>query len=115
MRLAALAGCVAALPLAAAAQPGEGPSSARQAELVRIVRQDCGSCHGMRLTGGLGPALTREALAERPVESIEATIQHGRPGTPMPPWRTMLSAADMRWIARQLADGFPSESQREAP
>ena len=33
----------------------------RQLQLVRIVRQDCGSCHGMRLTGGLGPALTREA------------------------------------------------------
>lgn len=114
MRLAALAGCVVALPIAAAAQPGEGPSRARQAELVRVVRQDCGSCHGMRLTGGLGPALTREALAEMPVEAIEATIFHGRPGTPMPPWRALLSAGDARWIAQQLAVGFPSEPQREA-
>ena len=56
----------------------------RAAELVRIVRQDCGSCHGMRLTGGLGPALTREALAEKHVPALAATIIHGRPGTPMP-------------------------------
>ena len=50
--------------LRAGARPG--PGAERAAELVRIVRQDCGSCHGMRLTGGLGPALTREALADKP-------------------------------------------------
>jgi cytochrome c55X len=27
----------------------------RQRELIRMVRQDCGSCHGLQLTGGLGP------------------------------------------------------------
>jgi len=115
MRLPASIALASALPLAALAQAGGAvPSPGRQAELVRIVRQDCGSCHGMRLTGGLGPALTREALAERPLEAIEATIVHGRPGTPMPPWRTMLGAADMRWIAAQLAAGFPEEPGRGA-
>jgi cytochrome c55X len=84
---------------------------ARQQELVRMVRQDCGSCHGMRLTGGLGPALTREALADRPVASMAATIFHGRPGTPMPPWRAMLSEAEAAWIAAQLAQGFPEEKR----
>jgi hypothetical protein len=29
----------------------------RQKELIHLVRQDCGSCHGMTLQGGLGPAL----------------------------------------------------------
>jgi len=114
MRRAAAIGLAFALPLAAQAQASEAvvPSSSRQAELVRMVRQDCGSCHGMRLTGGLGPALTRDALSELPVESIEATITHGRPGTPMPPWRAMLSQGDARWIAQQLALGFPEEPQR---
>ena len=42
------------------------------ADVVRIVRQDCGSCHGMRLTGGLGPPLTAQALADRPLEAIVA-------------------------------------------
>ncbi len=96
------------LAQAAAAQ---GMPAARQAELVRLVRQDCGSCHGMRLTGGLGPALTREALADKPPASMAATIFHGRPGTPMPGWRAMLSEPEAHWIAEQLAAGFPEESR----
>ncbi|MBC7216019.1 MAG: cytochrome c [Burkholderiaceae bacterium] len=85
------------------------PDAARSRELVRMVRQDCGSCHGMRLTGGLGPALTREAMAERPLDSLVAVIVHGRPGTPMPPWQAMLSEPEARWIALQLQQGFPEE------
>lgn len=92
---------------AAAAQP----DISRQQQLVRLVRQDCGSCHGMKLTGGLGPALTREALADRTADTLAATIFHGRPGTPMPPWRGMLSADDARWIAERLLAGFPQEAK----
>ncbi|MGZ5184370.1 MAG: c-type cytochrome [Caldimonas sp.] len=87
----------------------QGVTAARAAELVRIVRQDCGSCHGMRLSGGLGPALTREALADKPLAALAATIFHGRPGTPMPGWRGLLSEADALWIAERLAGGFPEE------
>lgn len=92
--------------LGAAAQ---GIDEARQQQLIRMVRQDCGACHGMRLTGGLGPALTPDALADRPLDAMAATVVHGRPGTPMPPWRAMLSDADVRWIVEQLARGFPQE------
>ena len=103
--------CLATL----AAPAGAQPDVARQQVLVRIVRQDCGSCHGMRLTGGLGPALTREALADRPIEAMTATIVHGRPGTPMPPWRAFLSEDEARWIAEQLAAGFPEEPRKARP
>lgn len=89
------------------------PDAARQRELVRMVRQDCGSCHGLNLTGGLGPALTREALADKPVDSMAATIYGGRPGTPMAPWKAMLSEADALWIAQQLMAGFP-EPQKDS-
>ncbi len=96
--------------LAAVALPGSAaPDAPRQRELVRMVRQDCGSCHGMALTGGLGPALTRAALANTPLDSLEAVIEHGRPGTPMPPWRSMLSADEAHWIAERLLAGFPKE------
>ncbi|HSW26295.1 MAG TPA: cytochrome c [Burkholderiaceae bacterium] len=94
------------LPVALAAG-AQGVSEGRQQSLIRLVRQDCGACHGLRLTGGLGPALTREALTDKPLDAMVATIVHGRPGTPMPPWHTMLDEADARWIAEQLAQGFP--------
>ena len=99
-----LSACAAAL--AQSLPPG------RSAELVRIVRQDCGSCHGMRLTGGLGPALTSDALAGKPPAALAATIIHGRFGTPMPGWRGVLSDADADWIAAQLVRGFPDEGSR---
>lgn len=81
----------------------------REAQLIRMVRQDCGSCHGIQLTGGLGPALTHKLMAEIPLDSLVATIYNGRPGTPMPGWKTMISEADATWIAQQLQAGFPLE------
>lgn len=86
------------------------PAPVRQADLVRLVRQDCGSCHGIRLTGGLGPALTPEALRGMPIDSLVAVIYNGRPGTPMPGWKSFLSEAEAHWIAQQLQAGFPQEA-----
>jgi len=96
------------LPAAALA----APPLARQAELLRTLRQDCGSCHGMRLTGGLGPALTAQALQERPLESLVATIYQGRPGTPMPPWRGLITENEVRWLAERLQAGVPPEDKQ---
>lgn len=81
--------------------------AARQKELVRLVRQDCGSCHGMTLQGGLGPALLPESLHEKPAGSLVATIYYGRPGTPMPPWHQFMSEAEAEWIVQKLMSGFP--------
>jgi cytochrome c55X len=106
--------CAATSLVLVAACSTSSPSPSRFADshelhLVRMVRQDCGSCHGMRLTGGLGPPLTPAALANVPLDSVIATIYHGRPGTPMPGWKNMISEADARWIAEQLLNGFPTE------
>lgn len=109
--LVVVCGHVAAAEAASMDNP---PAPARQQQLVRMVRQDCGSCHGMRLTGGLGPALTREALADRPQASVAATIFHGRPGTPMPPWRAMLNEREADWIAQRLLAGFPEDLTQAA-
>lgn len=85
------------------------PEPARARELIHIVRQDCGSCHGLTLKGGLGPALTAEALADKPVDGLVATIIGGRPGTPMPPFQTILSEAEAEWIVDRLMRGFPPD------
>lgn len=85
------------------------PAGARKAELVRLVRQDCGSCHGMTLKGGLGPPLTPDSLKEKPLDSLVATVMMGRPGTPMPPWDRFLNEDEARWIVRELQRGFPAE------
>jgi len=83
------------------------PLTARQRELVRMVRQDCGSCHGMTLQGGLGPALLPAELKDKPVEGLAATIYYGRPGTAMPPWQRFLNEAEAHWIAERLMTEFP--------
>ena len=102
---AVLALLTAGLPSAAGA--GEAPDAQRQRELLRLVRQDCGACHGMRLSGGLGPALEATRLREWPLASLVATILRGRAGTPMPGWAPLISDDDALWIARQLQDGLP--------
>ncbi len=111
--LALMAG--SALAQGAGNAPAAPPTPERQQALVRMVRQDCGSCHGLHLTGGLGPALTPEALADKPLDSMVATIYGGRPGTPMAPWKAMLSEADALWIAQQLFAGFPAPAKEPRP
>lgn len=84
-----------------------GFSMERQAELVRLVRNDCGACHGMKLTGGLGPALLPANLQGKPLEVLRETVLQGRIGTPMPPWSSFLSEHEAGWIVEQLMKGFP--------
>lgn len=91
------------------AKPGVSPDTARRAELVTLVRQDCGSCHGMTLKGGLGPALLPENLKDKPVDYLKSVILHGRPDTAMPPWQRFLSDAEAAWIVFNLQKGFPGE------
>jgi cytochrome c55X len=83
------------------------PAPARQQELVHLVRQDCGSCHGMTLQGGLGPPLLPASLRDKPAEGLAATIYYGRPGTPMPPWKQFLTEPEALWIVDQLMSEFP--------
>ncbi|MFV9614899.1 MAG: c-type cytochrome [Gammaproteobacteria bacterium] len=78
---------------------------ARQNELLYFIKHDCGSCHGMTLKGGLGPALLPETLAAKPKDYLVATIMEGRQNTAMPPWKTMLSQDDAVWITEQLQNG----------
>jgi cytochrome c55X len=78
------------------------PLPSRQAELEHMLRHDCGSCHGMTLKGGLGPALTPDALRNKPRAYIQQSIRYGHPGTPMPPWEGLLSLEDIDYLVDLL-------------
>ena len=88
--------------LLAAPAPASDLPPERIAELERLVRQDCGSCHGMTLKGGLGSDLRAESLAGAAPESLAAIILDGVPGTAMPPWRPLLTEGEALWIAEYL-------------
>lgn len=101
MALAAIVAATVHSP--ATAQPGAD----RQSELVRLVRQDCGSCHGLKLAGGLGPALLPATLADKPFDSLVATVLNGRPGSAMPGWSRFMNENEAEWVVRALIEGFP--------
>lgn len=82
------------------------PSDARQRELIYRLRQDCGSCHGMTLKGGLGPPLLPAALAGRSEAALAGVIVDGIAGTPMPPWGFEIGPGEARWLARRLRQGL---------
>lgn len=96
-----LALLVTLLPAAATSEP----SAERQQELIYRLRQDCGSCHGMTLKGGLGPSLLPARMSERDEAHLVDIIRDGIPGTPMPPWDFEISEEEARWLARQLREG----------
>ena len=77
----------------------------QQKRLMHLLVQDCGSCHGLRMTGGLGPALTPQALEGKPRENLVALIMMGMPGTAMPPWKPSLSEAEAGWMLDRLFEG----------
>ncbi|WP_269646184.1 c-type cytochrome [Thioalkalivibrio thiocyanodenitrificans] len=98
-----LLGALLSLPAVSPAEPQL--SEPRKAELRHLLKQDCGSCHGLTMRGGLGPPITPQALAERDRETMVATVLYGRPGTPMPPWSTILTEDEARWLVDLLYEG----------
>ena len=106
MNLRSLLSLLLAFPaFAALAQPAGELDAARARALVHMVRQDCGSCHGLTMKGGLGKPLTPEALAGVDQQTIASIILDGVPGTAMPPWRPLLAESEALWIANYLKGG----------
>ena len=93
------------LLVAAGVQAGDEIPQPRQRELANLLTQDCGSCHGLQMKGGLGPALLPENLSGKSADYLAAVILAGRSGSAMPPWDAILSPAEARWIAERLLQG----------
>lgn len=94
-----------ALVLVAGNARAEGVAPERGRALLHLLKQDCGSCHGLTLKGGLGPPLLPETLAGKDADALAAVILDGAPGTAMPPWRPFLSPEEARWLVDRLREG----------
>lgn len=88
-----------------AAYASQALTDARKAVLIDLLEQDCGSCHGLTMKGGLGPPLTPEVLRDRSVEDLAETIAEGRSDLAMPPWKYLLTPNEIRWLAERLKQG----------
>ena len=112
LSIVAVTFALSALSLTLSAQSSQASISLeRQQTLRHLVKQDCGSCHGMTLKGGLGPALTKEALKDKPLLLLQNTIIHGRPGTAMPPWKSIINEQEALWLSEQLLQGMNHEKK----
>lgn len=85
----------------------DGLEEERRTELNHLLRHDCGSCHGLRLEGGLGPPLTPVRMRKRTPEYLRTAIREGIPGTAMPPWGPLLSDQDIDYLADALRGETP--------
>ncbi len=81
-------------------------STPRQTELAVLLKQDCGSCHGLTRRGGLGSPLLPASIAHITDDALIEIILDGVPGTPMPPWRPFLSPGEAAWMVRNLRKGI---------
>lgn len=93
------------LPVAALADGS--PSAEREQELETLLYQDCGSCHGMTLRGGLGPALPASRMNAYSRDGLAALILNGVGGTAMPGWAGLLTEEEARWLADHLQNDNP--------
>lgn len=89
------------------AAPADEPSAARRDQLIYRLRQDCGSCHGLTMKGGLGPPLLPAALTGKPEDYLVDVILKGIPETAMPPWAFEIARGEALWLVRQLREGLP--------
>lgn len=77
-------GCIGyRLMLSAGAVAGGAPET--EDELANFVIQDCGSCHGLKLKGGLGPPLRPEDIEALPETAVAAIIREAFPVRPCRP------------------------------
>lgn len=73
--------------------PPEAPASLPGDDLFS---RNCGGCHGYDLDGGSGPSLFADTLLSKRTDAMLLyTIQNGRPGTRMPPWKALLTDAQI--------------------
>lgn len=100
-----IASVLACMPCFAFAGDPDTVGPAKERELSNLVVQDCGSCHGLTLKGGLGRPITPSALESFDVGTVRDIVLNGIAGTPMPPWAGIVTPREAQWIAEGLKQG----------
>ena len=78
----------------------------KKQDLIHLLKNDCGSCHGYTLKGGLAPALLPTTLKNKSLNFLKNTILNGREGTAMPPWNPLLTEQEAQFLAETLKKGL---------
>ena len=69
----------------------------RAGKVNEIYAENCASCHGEQMEGGLAPSMLDDAwLRGGDDESLARSIREGLPENGMPPWAGLLSEEDIR-------------------
>jgi cytochrome c55X len=84
-------------------------SQDRKAELLNFLEQDCGSCHGLKRTGGLGSPLVPKRLEDMDDNVLADIILNGIPETAMPPWKEIIAEEEAYFLIKQLRDGLKKQ------
>ena len=74
------------------------PPVERQAQLLHLLRHDCGSCHGLDHAGWLGPALSPQALAGKDDQVLTEIVLDGVPGHAYAAMAFELSRDEAAWM-----------------
>ncbi len=89
--------------------PGGSPSTTVGVDPALISKgqsvfsADCQPCHGPDGSGGLGPKLKpNDFVSSSDDAAVRATVENGRPGTPMPAWKGKLSPDDITAVVALL-------------
>jgi glucose/arabinose dehydrogenase/sugar lactone lactonase YvrE len=70
-----------------------------------LYQQHCAACHGRQAEGGSGGPLLGPAWRHGGTdEALARVIAQGVPGTPMPPWQTVLSEPQIRSLVIYLRE-----------
>ena len=98
------AGAPAPQPAGGSAQPGPGRGG-RGNPAAGLVTQFCASCHGPTLQGGSATSLMDEDWKFGGDDaSIAASIRDGRPGTPMLPFKELITEEQIRQLVFYIRD-----------
>ena len=103
------AGGAAGLEGALVVSPNGAADSFDGRPVLEAYRDSCGGCHGLNREGAVGPALVPGSLTESDSFYIN-TIRNGRPGTPMPGWKHILTETET-WLLLGLLRSPVDESE----